>query len=266
MSIPVTILGQVVLWPTTGDTNYGNATTQYVQLVESALDPIDGLYNTTTGNVGSIALSNSDILTYAVNNGTPIPLGSGSVTSIGISSANLTVSGSPVTTSGVIQVDLPNTAVTPASYTYANITVDAQGRITAASNATTPVTSIGISANAGITVSGSPVTSTGTITLNASNLTPTTVAASGTVTGSNLSGTNTGDQTLNSLLPSQTGNDGKFLVTDGSNASWSSNAGFVPYYIPVSTTFTVPLYKQALFGVPIINDGTLIVDGFLIGV
>lgn len=44
-------------------------------------------------------------------------------------------------------------------------------------------------------------------------------------TALNLSGTNTGDQTLNGLLPTQTGNGGKYLKTDGSNASWDTPAG-----------------------------------------
>lgn len=39
-----------------------------------------------------------------------------------------------------------------------------------------------------------------------------------------VSGTNTGDQTLNSLLPTQTGHAGKFLQTDGTNTAWTAVA------------------------------------------
>ena len=57
------------------------------------------------------------------------------------------------------------------------------------------VTSVSVATANGVSGSVATATTTPAITLSLGAITPTSVAASGTVTGSNLSGTNTGDET-----------------------------------------------------------------------
>ena len=125
------------------------------------------------------------------------------------------------------------------------------------------VLSFGFTNANGITGSVTNATSTPNLTLSLGAITPNSVAATGTVTGSNLSGTNTGDQTIsltgdvtgsgtgsiattynnivpiakggtgqstanaafNALAPSQTGNSGKLLYTNGTTTSWQAFTG-----------------------------------------
>jgi len=74
--------------------------------------------------------------------------------------------------SGSQVATLASTGVTPGSYSFTNLTVDAKGRITSASSGSIgggTVTSVDMAVPSGFTVSGNPVTTFGTITIGLSS-------------------------------------------------------------------------------------------------
>lgn len=87
---------------------------------------------TTTGALGTTPTYNSS--TGVLN----VPVGStAAVTSVGVTSSDFSVSGSPITTSGNITLNLNTTGVS--ANTYDRVTVDTKGRVTAGFNRQTPV-------------------------------------------------------------------------------------------------------------------------------
>lgn len=212
-------------------------------------------YNTFTGNTGIIVTANStsgtvDVTNTGVTNiiaGTGVSINQsngnvtisstgggngagGTVTSVGlqaVSSSRLAVSGSPIVSSGNISIDLAATGITAGSYSYPTMTVDAYGRITSISSAASAgtVSSVAVSPGIGIQVTGSPITTSGTITIQNTGVTRLSAG-----TGISLSGSN-GNVTV----------------------STTTTGGTVTSVGVSSTTLNVS-------GSPVVSSGTIVVD------
>ena len=243
----------------------------------SAVSSSGTLTLTNTGVTSIVAGDSSINLSGSNGNITITATGGGNgggVSSIGVDSSTLTVNttaGGNIVSSGNIIVNLPTTGITAATYTNPTVTVDTFGRVTNIANNTVSgtVTSVGISPGAGISVTGSPVTSNGTMTvINTGvtrisagagisvsgpngNITISSTSAGGTVTSVGLSSstltvsgspiTTTG--TMSVELPANVSITGQFLLTSSENlaSGAAANLAVTASYFSTSGASTATL-------------------------
>ena len=157
--------------------------------------------------------------------GPPGPTGGG-VTSVNVSggTTGLTTSGGPITSSGtitlggVVAVSAGGTGATTEAAALTSLGAYPASNPNGYTSNTGTVTSFGFTNANGVSGTVTNATSTPNLTVALGAITPTSVAASGTVTGSNLSGSNTGDQTI-TLTGDVTGSGtGSFAATIANNA------------------------------------------------
>jgi hypothetical protein len=237
----------------------------------------DGISTTSNTLSGTVTITNTGVTGITAGTGIAISGSTGNViisatgdgnigvTSVGITSDTLDVSNTPVVSTGNIVVNLPTLPTdddfAAGDYTAPTVTVDQYGRITKIANTVGfgTVTSVALSANGpGISITGGPITSNGTIEVTNTGVTSITAGS-----GIQISGT-TGDITI-AATPLTTGTVSYVEVTSNSltvTGSPITNSGTINIELPANSNVTGNFSAANLIATTaLISNGTLAVTG-----
>lgn len=181
--------------------------------------------------------------------------GNGGIGSVGIGSTSLTVSGSPLVGSGVISVELPSLVGVAGTYTYPTMTVDQYGRVSSITSATAAgtVSSVAVTAGAGMQVTGSPITSTGVINITNTGVTRLSAGAGISISGS------TGEISISSTVTTNPGTVSSVGLSSTSltvSPTPISTVGTLNVDLPVNTVVVGNITAGN-----VVTDGKLLLSG-----
>lgn len=218
------------------------------------LNPGTGI--TLDNSNGNVTISVSGSLTGVV----------AGVTNVGIRSTTLNVSGSPIISRGNIAIELPAIAISdgfnPGTYVSPTLTVDQYGRIVGISSISTSgtVTSVAITAGDGISITGSPIIDSGTISIVNTGITKLTAGP-----GISLSG-NTGAVTISGINPTV----GTVTRIDVSSQSLTvtgspiTSSGTISIELPTTATFNKITSANVVSTGPISAVGNISTTGNIV--
>ena len=198
------------------NTNFGTLFANASNFNTFTANSNSGLTTSSTATSGTVYFDNSGVKSLIAGTGVSLSGSTGditisatggnansggTVTSVAIAnSTRLSVTGGPIVSAGTFNIDLATSGVTSGTYAQANVTVDTYGRITSIANGTAggTVTSVNLTAGDGVSVSGGPITSNGSITVTNTGVTRlnagtgiSLTSANGNVSISTLGGTGT---------------------------------------------------------------------------